>query len=553
MNKRFMSLLIIFCMVFSLVGCTADNPNENIPDPSNGTQNNTKENTNYKKIIYSLSSEPETFDPGLNVYARSSIVLQNMFKGLYKTSPDDTSVPALVDNYTVDETGCIYTFTLKENLKWSDGKDLTAADFEYAWKRVLDPDTASGASWYLYYIKNAEAYNNGEANRDDVGVKVIDERTLEVTLENPTAYFLDLLCVSSYMPLRQDIVESNENWTQNASTLVSNGPFMVKEIKPKEKLVLVKNPYYVDADNVKLDELEIIYIESSESELAAYMNGDVDVSDNISPEAMTRYLNTPEYFVKNRIGTQYYDINCSVEPFTDARVRKALSMALDRDIIIKNIIQSTAESAYGFVPYSIPYAPIGGKEYRDVVGPLFEYNVEEAKKLLSEAGFPNGEGFPPINFITFSSQGAKDTAQAIQSMWKQNLGIETSITTFESKVYWDEVHEGRFDVAYDGWTGDYPDPMTVLDLFTLKNTEESTRWTGPEAEKYDSLIKENLTLNDNEKRYKNFEEAEKILMDEMVVIPIYHMNDDYLVKPHVKGVLKSYIGHTIFEYADVVK
>lgn len=547
MKKKISLLLVLLMLVSAFIGCSG---NQQTDSPAKEETKETTENKG-KKIIYSLNSEPETLDPTLNVYSRSSIVLQNMFRGLYKIGPDDTAVPALAEGYTLDDTGTVYTFTLREGIKWSDGTPVTAEDFEYAWERVLNPDIASGASWYLYYIKNARAYNNGEATADDVGVKALDEKTLEVTLENPTAYFIDLTCVTAYYPVKKDIVESNENWTQTAETLVSTGPFMVKEIKPKEKLVLVKNPNYIDADKVKIDELEIVFIESPEAELAAYMNGDIDVSDNVSKEALTKYQGTDEFFASNRIGTNYYDINCSKEPYNDTRVRKALAMALDRELIINNIIQGTYKPALGFVPYGIPYAPQEGKEYRDVVGELFEEDIDKAKKLLSEAGYPNGEGFPTLNLITFNSQAQKDVAQAMQGMWQQNLGITVEITTFESKVYWDELDQGNFDVAYDGWTGDYPDPMTNLDLFMLENTADDNRWLGEGAERYDALLFENLALQDNVQRYKNFEEAEKILMDEMPIIPIYYMNDEFLSKPHVTGVMKSYIGHTIFEYADI--
>lgn len=556
MNKRIISLLLALLMILSGVSACSTNTEEPAPQeqPAQGEPKaETTEAASVKKLIYSLSSEPETLDPTLNVYSRSSIVLQNMFRGLYKIGPDDKAVPALAEGYTLDETGTVYTFTLKEGLKWSDGSPFTASDFEYSWKRVLNPEVASGASWYLYYIKNARAYNNSETSADEVGIKAIDDKTLEVTLENPTAYFIELTCVTAYYPVKKDVVESTEGWTQNAETMISTGPFMAKEIKAKEKLVLVKNPYYVDADKVKIDELDIVFIESPEAELAAYINGDVDVSDNVSMEALSQYKDTEEFFAANRIGTNYYDINCSKEPFNDSRVRRALAMSIDREVLINNIIQGTYKPAYGFVPYGIPYAPQEGKDYRDVVGDLFKENVEEAKALLAEAGFPNGEGFPTLKLITTSSQLNKDVAQAMQGMWKQNLGIEVEIVTFESKLYWDELDLGNFDVAYDGWTGDYPDPMTNLDLFMLENTDDDNRWVGEKAERYDVLMRENMTLSDNELRYKNFQEAEKILMEEMPIIPTYYYNDEFLAKPYVTGVIKSYIGHTIFEYADINK
>lgn len=552
-------MLVLLMLVASVTACS-NNEEANAPAPSNGNEQAgqaTNETptpvSNVKKIIYSLGGEPETLDPTLNIYLKSSIVLQNMFRGLYKVGPDNTAIPALAEGYKLDETGTVYTFTLKDGIKWSDGSPVTAKDFEYSWKRVLNPDTASGSSWYMYYIKGAREYNNGEATVDEVGIRAIDEKTFEVTLVNPTPYFLDLTCVDVYYPVKEEVVENNENWTQNAETLISTGPFMAKEIKPKEKLVLVKNPNYIDDDKVKIDELEIVFIESPEAELAAYQNGDIDIADNVSLEALTQYVGTEDYFTSSRIGTHFYDFNCEKEPYNDVRVRRALALAIDREIIINNIIQGTYQPAYGLVPYGIPYAPQPGKEFRDVVGRQFEENVKEAQQLLAEAGFPNGEGFPTIHFITFNSQMYKDVAQALQGLWQQNLGITSEITTFESKVYWDQFDIGNFDVAFDNWTGDYPDPMTIMELFTLENTSDDCRWIGEGAERYDELMQGNMVLKDNVQRYKNFEEAEQILMDEMPIMPLYHYHDEFLVKPYVTGVMKNYIGHTIFEYADINK
>lgn len=501
-----------------------------------------------QKIIYALSKEPEEMDPTLNVYARSSIVLQNLFRGLYKIDESGKKpVPSLAESYELDSTGTKYTFKLNKNAKWSDGKPVTAQDFEYSWKRVLNPDVASGAAFYLYYLKNGKAYNEKKASADEVGVKAVDESTLEVTLESPTPYFLELLCVTAYYPVRKDAVEK-EGWTKSPETYLTTGPFVLSELKPKEKYVLKKNPNYLEADKVKLDTLEIVFIESSEAELAAYTNDEIQVSDNMTPEGMKRFENTPEFFSVPRIGMQYFDFNASKKPFDDAKVRKAFSMAINREQIIKSIVQSVEKPAFGFVPYGIPDGVQKDKEYRDVAGNMFTENVDEAKKLLAEAGYPDGQGIPEITMIVMASQSDKDIAQALQSMWKQNLGVNVNIETFESKVYWDEIENGSFNIASDGWTGDYPDPMTNLDIFESVNASDDIRWSNPE---YDRLLDENRKISDQAKRMENYAKAEKILADEMPLMPLRFYEDQFLAKPNVKGVLKNYIGHTIFEYAHV--
>ncbi len=501
-----------------------------------------------QKIVYALSKEPEEMDPTLNVYARSSIVLQNLFRGLYKIDESGKKpVPSLAESYELDSTGTKYTFKINKNAKWSDGKPVTAQDFEYSWKRVLNPEVASGASFYLYYLKNGKAYNEKKASADDVGVKAVDDHTLEVTLENPTPYFLELLCVTAYYPVRKDVAEK-EGWTKSPETYLTTGPFMLTELRPKEKYVLKKNPNYLEADKVKLETLEIVFIESSEAELAAYTNNEIQVSDNMTPEGMKQFASTPEFFSIPRIGMQYFDFNTSQKPFDDAKVRKAFSMAINREQIIKGIIQSVEKPAFGMVPYGIPDGVQKDKDYRAVAGDLFTENVDEAKKLLAEAGYPDGKGIPPITMIVMASQTDKDIAQALQSMWKQNLGVDVNIETFESKVYWDEIENGNFNIASDGWTGDYPDPMTNLDIFESVNTADDMRWSSKE---YDGLLEENRKISDQAKRMENFVKAEKILVEEMPLMPLRFYEDQFLAKPNVKGVLKNYIGHTIFEYAHV--
>ncbi|MCM3452380.1 peptide ABC transporter substrate-binding protein [Heyndrickxia oleronia] len=534
MKRKLRLMLTIFFVFVVIVGCSSE---------SSKTDNKDK-----KKIIYALPDEPETLDPTLNTYSRSSIVMQNLFRGLYKIGPDGKPVPALAEETVVDESQTKYTFKINKNAKWSDGKPVTAHDFEYSWKRVLNPEVASGAAFDLYYLKNGLSYNEGKATADEVGVKALDDQTLEVTLENPTTYFLNLLCATSYYPVRKDVVEGKESWTKSPKTYLSTGPFTLTEIKPKEKYVLKKNPNYLDADKVQIDTLEIVFIESPEAELAAYMNNEIDVSDNLSKEALAKYKDTDEYVAAPRIGVYYFDINTTKKPFDDPKVRKAFGISLNREQIVKNVMQSTEKPAYGFVPYAMPHGVQTDREYRDVVGNLFEENVEEAKKLLAEAGYPNGKGMPEIEFLTMASQSDKDIAQAIQSMWKENLGIEVTIKTLESKIYWDELEAGNFHIARDGWTGDFLDPMTHLTLFETINAADDVRWSNAE---YDALLKENKEIVDQQKRMDNYAKAEKILMDEMPVIPIYFYEDSYLVKPNIKGVMKNYIGHTYFEYAHI--
>lgn len=499
-------------------------------------------------LRYVMSGEPETLDPNMNNYASSSNVLLNLFTGLYQYSADGSGVePACAESYTVSDDGLTYTFKLKEGLKWSDGSPLTAADFEYSWKRELKQETASTAAWQLYYIKNGEAYNNGQCEADEVGVKAIDDTTLEVVLNNPTPYFVNLTAANNFSPVKKEAVEGAEVWTKSAETYVCNGPFMMGEIKPQEGYTLVKNPNYVFADAVALDGVEMIFIEQAEAALSAYNAGDVDAMSggSIETQAMTQYDGSEELHSYDLIGTSYYDFNCEKEYMTK-EVRKALSMAITRDTINQVAVPSKPKSAYAFVPYGIPYAD-ETDDFRTKVGNnLVTEDVEAAKQLLADAGYPNGEGLPTLQLIITNTKENKDKAQILQALWKENLGVNVEIMTFESKVYWDEHAAGNFDIAFDGWTGDYPDPNTNLSIFNKSRMEKECRWRSEEALRYNDLLEEAATLADNNKRMELFVEMEQILMDEMPVMPVYFRNTMALVKPYVKGFTCDNSGHPLF-------
>lgn len=552
MKKRLVSVFLASVMAMSvLAGCGGGQGAETTAAgaETSGTEAPGEAQKAEGNVLrYVMSSEPETLDPNMNNYAASSNVLLNLFTGLYQYSTDGTSVePACAESYTVSDDGLTYTFKLREGLKWSDGTPLTAADFEYSWKRELKQETASTAAWQLYYIKNGEAYNNGQCEEDEVGVKAIDDTTLEVVLNNPTPYFVNLTAANNFAPVKKEAVEGTEVWTKSADTYVCNGPFMMAEIRPQEGYSLVKNPNYVFADTVSLDGVEMIFIEQAEAALSAYNAGDVDAmsSGSIETQAMTQYDGSEELHSYDLIGTSYYDFNCEKEYMT-REVRKALSMAISRDTINQVAVPSKPKSAYAFVPFGIPYAE-EAEDFRTKIGNnLITEDVEAAKQLLADAGYPNGEGLPTLQLIITNTKENKDKAQILQALWKENLGVNADIVTFESKVYWDEHAAGNFDIAFDGWTGDYPDPNTNLSIFNKSRMEKECRWRSEEALRYNDLLEEAATLADNNKRMELFVEMEQILMDEMPVMPLYFRNTMALVKPYVNGFTCDNSGHPLF-------
>lgn len=555
--KKKISVLLCAALTASLLGGCGGKTVTETPASSEsqtaGENSAEKPSTEEGKVItYAIQSEPETLDPSLNNYTMSSIVLQNMFMGLYQFGPDGKLTDGCAESYEMSEDGLVYTFKLKPGLKWSDGLAVTAHDFEYAWKRVLNPEVASPASWDMYCLKNGEAYNTESASADEVGVKALDDTTLEVTLENPTAYFLYLTASADYFPLRKDVVEGAETWTKSADTYVCNGAFRLKEINPQASYVLEKNPEYAYADTVKLDGLKIVFIGTAEAALSAFNSGEVDVVDNIliNSQGQSQYSGSEELKVYDTIGTNYYDFNCSHEAMSDPRVRRALAMSITRDTINQSVVASKPKAAYAFVPPGIPYGD-SDKDFRTTNGDLIKEDPAAAKQLLADAGYPDGSGFPTLTFITQNDQEKKDIAQVMQAMWKENLGINVEIITYESKVYWDEHAAGNFDIAFDGWTGSYPDPNTNLNCFVKARTADESRWSGDLADQYDAMLAECASLADNNKRMEIFTEAEKILMDEMPIMPLSFKNSQMLVNKRCNGVVKTYLGHTLFKYADV--
>ena len=504
-----------------------------------------------KTIIAAIEDNPQQMDPTLNSYARSSKVLQNLFKGLYKMDSDGaTYVPAMAEGCVISEDGLTYTFTLRDGLKWSDGSDLTAYDFEYAWMRVLDPEVASKCVSDMWIIKNAKAYYNGECTAEEVGIKAVDEKTFVVELNALTPWFLSLTACSSYFPICKAVAEANPNWTADVSTYISNGPFMLKEYSSLNRLVLVKNPYYYLADEVQIDEVQFVIIADAATELTAYNNGEINVaflSNTISTDALNQYGSTDELDQQGKIGVQYCDFNTQLPEFSDKRVRQAFSMAINREQMLAamGIIE---KPVFGFVPYAQPSLTDSTKSYRDIAGDMFSEDVAAAQALMAEAGYPNGEGFPVVEIVTKNDVQQKLMAQILGEFWKANLGVDYTITTYESSVYWDELDAGHFSVDRNGYTCDFVDPSANLKIWVTGSNAYENGWDDPV---YDEMFKATLAMTDAAEREAALIECEQYLVDQMPAIPVYSFDSMFLVKPEISGVVANAIGHIYFEYADI--
>ena len=499
-------------------------------------------------VVTAISDDPQQMDPTLNSYSRSSQVLQNLFKGLYKLDADGaTIVPAVAEGVEISDDQLTYTFTLREGLKWSDGTDLTAYDFEYSWLRVLDPEVLSKATSDLWIIKNGEAYYRSECAREDVGIKAVDDRTFVVELANITPWFLMLTSTTSFLPVSKAAVEASENWAWDPATYVCNGPYRLVEYASLDKIVMEKNPYYYAADDVKLDGVQYSIIPETATELLAYKNGELNVSINLDQQGITDYSGTDELHQLPRVGIQYCDFNTTLPEFGDKRVRQAFAMSINRAVLLQ-AMGLVEQPVYGFVPYAQPSLTDSAKCYRDIAGNMFAEDIEAAKALMAEAGYPNGEGFPTVTIVTQNNTQQGILAQVLGDMWKTNLGINYEIQSYESSVYWDELDEGHFSVDRNGYTCDYADPSANLKIWITGSNAYENGWDDPV---YDEMFNATLSIVDPAEREAALVEVEKYLVDQMPAMPVYSMETQFLVKPEVSGVIANPIGHVNFEYASI--
>ncbi len=532
--KKFLALLMVLTLLVGLVpmamAMAQDTPN---------------------KIIFQMDGEPERMDPTMNDYSTGSYGMQSLYRGLYKFAEDGTFVPAMAESYDLSEDGTVYTFHLRKDLKWSDGSPLTAYDFEYSWMRVLDPALASETAYSMYNVfKNAYAYYvDKTAKAEDVGIKALDELTLEVILNAPTPYFISMTATTAFYPVKKELIEKlGQDWEWNDKEYVCNGPFRVKEMRRDEKFIYEKNPYYYDAENVKIDELEIVFLNASETALLAFENQDVDIITSVNPDALAKFAGTDTLMLTERIGYRWYEFRCDRAPFDNPKVRQALAMALDRKVLVDAVLQQPVTPLRGFIPKAFPDTLDPSKSWRETHPDTFAEDLDAAKALLAEAGFPNGEGFPSFRLVQTSDATLVKVAQAMAQMWKQNLNIDAEIVTVESGVYWANDtgtrKSGEFEICYMGYTGDFLDPFSILSpLMSAEN--EAIQWGNKE---YDDLMYKISTGITGEEREAAFVEAEEILTAEMPVIPIYNYVATALVSDKVGGFIRSYGGTPNFEY-----
>lgn len=558
-------MALALTVVLLTTGCFSGGTDTPKGQNQDGTtqQTDTEGGNKGDKILHTNNtSEPGSLDPALAQGTHESWVIDHMFEGLMKKDQSGELVGGIAEDYTLADDGVTYTFTLRDDAKWSNGEPVTAHDFEYSWKRVLDVDLGSTYAYQLYYVKNGEAYNSGEkiivdgeevdASIDDVGVKALDDLTLEVVLEQPAPYFVELTSFYTFYPVNKAVVEANPEWANDPSTFVSNGAFKLTEWNHKANILVMKNEHYYNAEVVKLDGIDFTILEDENTAWQKYQANEFDFLYPL-PQTVVADLQAkedPELVIGQDLGVYYYNFNTEVKPFNNLKVRKALAMTIDRQMIAEKVAQGGQTPAYGIVPPSIPDED--GNDFQETQGDFFAEDIEEANKLLDEGlaeeGMTKEEIKPTILYNT--QEGHKKVAQVVQEMWRNNLGIDVQLENVEFQVKLDREKAGDYEISRAGWIGDYLDPMSFIDLFVTGGPYNDSKFS---MEAYDELVKTAKSTADQKVRFDAMREAEKLFMDNLTVVPIYFYTKPYTQKAHLTDVHKIVNRDPTFIYADLNK
>ncbi|GLB58908.1 peptide ABC transporter substrate-binding protein [Cytobacillus sp. NCCP-133] len=548
MNKRlsiFFSMLLVLSMF--LAACSGGGDNASDGGEKGGDEGDGGKSDVPQELRVNINTEPPSLNPGLAEDSTSGTVLRQILEGLTRIGQDGKPENAMAEDVQISEDQKTYTFKIRD-ANWSNGDPVTANDFVYAWKWALDPANNSTYAYQLYYIEGAEAANTGEGSLDAVGVKAVDDKTLEVKLVNPTPYFLELTAFYTYLPVNSKIAESNAEWATDAGeNFTTNGPFHMTEWSHSDKIVLEKSETYWDAETVKLDKIEMIMINDPNTELSMFDNGELDwagAPTGALPTDAMQALKDDGRLVTNPIAGIYnYKFNTTVEPFNNVNIRKAFAHAINRQEIIDNILQGEQLPAMAIVPPSM------FEENKEGYFP--DNDVEAAKEFLQkgleELGYKDASELPAVTLSYNTSEAHQKIAQAIQDMWKQNLGVEVNLDNAEWNVFLDKVNTMDYQVARMGWLGDFNDAMNFLEMY--RDADGGNNNTGWESKEFQDLLAKSATETDADARQQLLKDAEAIFMEDMPVAPIYFYTNNWVQAENLKDVVVSGLGDVQYKWA----
>lgn len=556
--------LLAFSLVF--VGCSKK---EEGAVANNAQQTATKS----FDLNVCVASEPQTIDPALNSAVDGAIMAQHFFEGLMKWADSGKPVndkgnmnfAELVNGQAssyqkvVNDDGTVtYTFKIRPDAKWSDGKAVTANDFVYSWRRLADPNTAADYCYMIDMVKGYAEVNSGEADPSTLAVSAPDASTFEVVLTYDCPYFLEICAFPAAFPVREDVVSAEpDTWTTSngSKNYITNGPWKMAEWVHDSYIKMVPNEYHYDVANLGPDSITFRLMADSNAMLAGFRSNDLQYINQVPVDETPSLIASGELDIVDYIGTYYVSYQTQAEPFDDWRVRKAFTLAIDSKYMVEQITQSGQVPATGFVPAGVYDANPTGDDFRTVGGDyweapltdeIYQKNCEEARQLLADAGYPNGEGFPVVTYLYNTGDAHKAIGEALQQMWQKALNVTVQLQNQEWNAFLETRKNGDFQVARNGWIADYNDPISFLDMWLTGGGNNDGQYSNPE---YDAAIKEAKSSADPAVRMAAMHRAEDIIMGEDWALgPIYFYTNSYMMKENIKGAFYTPLGYYIFGY-----
>lgn len=566
-KTRILSLLLACAMMAGmLAACGSDSTTTGDSDITGDTTNTTTDAFNMSLCI---ASEPQTIDPALNSAVDGAIMVQHMFEGLMKWSDSGEAADANInlaeivtgqaESYekVANEDGTVtYTFTLRDDILWSDGEPVTAYDFEYSWQRLATPATAADYAYMIDMVVGYDVVSTGEADPSELAAVALDDKTFEVTIINDTAYFLEICAFPATFPVRSDIIEEyGDAWTFSPETYVSNGPYILTDWTNNASITMAQNEHYYGVEDLGPETITFYLMDDANAMLTAYNAQDLYFINDVPVDETMSLLASGNLSITDYVGTYYVSYNVEDEIFSDWRVRKAFTLAIDSLYIVENVTQAGQIPAGGFVPAGISDAQVGGDDFRTTGGDYwdvawddatYEANLVEANRLLDEAGYEDRSTFPVVEYLYNTSDSHMAIAEALQFMWKDGLGVDISLVNQDWSVFLESRKSGDYQIARNGWIADYDDPISFLDMWITDGGNNDAQYS---SEEYDAAIAAAKATDDAEERMAYLHQAEDILMgQDWVLGSIYYYTQPYMLNDAVDGVYYTPLGYFFFGY-----
>ena len=587
--KKTLSLLLSLVFVVSLLagcgnpGTTTATPTPDANPETSGTP--APEGTPAPsadgpfEITLNIASEPQSIDPALNSAVDGAIMLGHMFEGLMKWKDSEVETPGSDGTCTnaeltegqaesyekvVNDDGTVtYTFKIRSDARWSDGKPVTAGDFVYSWQRLVTPETAADYNYMIDSVVNANEIMAGDMDPTELAVSAPDDSTFVVTLTSDLPYFLEVCAFPATFPVRQDVTTKedgtpNDQWTFDVATYLCNGPYKLTAWNHNSEIVMEPNEQYYDVANLGPDKITFKLMDDQNAMLSGFNSGELDFIEDVPQAELPDLIASGDLKIVDYIGTYYVCYQTQKAPFDDPRVRQAFTLAVNRTFIVDKVTQAGQVPANGFVPAGV-YDAAGstGDDFRTVGGAYYsiegdadysyEANCEKARELLAEAGYPNGENFPVVEYLYNTSDAHKAVAEALQNMWETELGVKVTLNNQEWAVFLQTRKDGNYSIARNGWIADYNDPMSFLDMWLTGGGNNDAQYANAD---YDAKIQEAKNTTDPAARMKLVHEAENIIMgQDWALNPLYFYTQKYMLSDRVGGMFYTPLGYFFFSYA----